>query len=298
MRESTAWIWSSARRTAHSARDLLLADDACASPRPGGRRSASAGAPRGCGTAARRPRCAAICSWMRGQLRVGPDQRLLEALQLGLDLLGARCGAAAPRPGRPGSAPRPTPMPGAARHPGAPTHRTRPASMRPPRRSPGRPARASAATACSASGPCTADVDLHPERRHQGQQAHDALAVGLLAVLADLDLGLELAGQLHELHRRAGVQPQLVADPQRPPLRARSPLGTSATSAPLLDGHLAGQLRAQPDRPPPRLPQLLGQHDRRRSAVRSRLASLISIGRFTPHSTSAGRVPSSMVMAA
>ena len=28
------------------------------------------------------------------------------------------------------------------------------------------------------------DVDLHPAGRHQGQQAHDALAVGLLAVLA------------------------------------------------------------------------------------------------------------------
>ena len=41
--------------------------------------------------------------------------------------------------------------------------------------------------------------------------------------LRDLDVGLELAGQLHELHRRPRVQAQLVPDLE-PPLDLAPPL--------------------------------------------------------------------------
>src|SRR6185436_14364289 len=49
-------------------------------------------------------------------------------------------------------------------------------------------------------------------RGGEQQDPEDALAVDLLAVLADLDLGLEAAGRLDELGGGPGVQAESVAD--------------------------------------------------------------------------------------
>ena len=62
--------------------------------------------------------------------------------------------------------------------------------------------------------------DDEPDRRAlgrgQGQDAEDALAVDLVAVLDDLDRGAEAVGQVDELDRGPGVQAQLVADGDGP----------------------------------------------------------------------------------
>src|SRR5665647_345091 len=55
-------------------------------------------------------------------------------------------------------------------------------------------------------------TDRRALRRRQGQDAEDALAVDLVAVLDDLDRRAEAVGQVDELDRGPGVQAQLIAD--------------------------------------------------------------------------------------
>src|ERR1039457_436499 len=55
------------------------------------------------------------------------------------------------------------------------------------------------------------DDDAQGQGRHQGQKAHDALAVDAAAVLDDPDLGLEVGGELDELHRRSRVHSGAIA---------------------------------------------------------------------------------------
>src|SRR5262245_3392399 len=54
--------------------------------------------------------------------------------------------------------------------------------------------------------------DPCPLRGRQQEDAQNALAVDLLAVLADLDLGFEPAGRLDELGRRACVESEAIAN--------------------------------------------------------------------------------------
>src|SRR6476660_4772737 len=54
--------------------------------------------------------------------------------------------------------------------------------------------------------------DPRPLRSGQQEDPQDALAVDLLAVLADLDLRLEPAGRLDELGRGASVESEAVAN--------------------------------------------------------------------------------------
>ena len=54
--------------------------------------------------------------------------------------------------------------------------------------------------------------DVRPLGRGQGQDAEDALAVDLAAVLDDPDVGPEAVGRVDELDRRPGVQAELVLD--------------------------------------------------------------------------------------
>src|SRR5450631_4868372 len=58
--------------------------------------------------------------------------------------------------------------------------------------------------------PLTHHLHRYPVRGHQGQEAHDALAVGLRAVLDDLDLALESVRALYEANGGAGVHAQPV----------------------------------------------------------------------------------------
>ena len=53
-------------------------------------------------------------------------------------------------------------------------------------------------------------------RRGEQEDPEDALAVDLLAVLADLDLRLEPARRLDELRRRPGMEPEAIADGELP----------------------------------------------------------------------------------
>ena len=80
------------------------------------------------------------------------------------------------------------------------------------RRTSPRPAAASASTACSASGPSARIVMRAAAFGGQHHDAHDALAVHRHAVLEQLDLGVEAAGQADDLRRRPRVEAVLVHD--------------------------------------------------------------------------------------
>src|SRR5450755_4529875 len=91
--------------------------------------------------------------------------------------------------------------------------------------------------------PLTHHLHRHPVRGHQGQEAHDALAVGLGPVLDDLDLALEAIGALHEANRGAGMHAQPVSHLYVP----FGPRHRLVTLFPRLRD-LACQLGAEPDR--------------------------------------------------
>lgn len=64
-------------------------------------------------------------------------------------------------------------------------------------------------------GTVALELDLRADARGQHHHAHDALGVHAPAVAADEDLAAERAGQLGQLGRSAGVQPELIADGER-----------------------------------------------------------------------------------
>ena len=61
---------------------------------------------------------------------------------------------------------------------------------------------------------CIAAIGHHFQRRPFGgrehHHLHDRFAVHALVPLVHLDGGLKLAGHIHELHRGAGVEPELI----------------------------------------------------------------------------------------
>ena len=79
----------------------------------------------------------------------------------------------------------------------------------------------------SASSPLQRDLHLHALRRRQHQHAHDGLAVDRLALALERDLALVAVGDLHQLRRRPGVQPQRVDD-----ARTRSPRSPTTSTSP------------------------------------------------------------------
>ena len=107
---------------------------------------------------------------------------------------------------RPGGRPRPAGLGGA--HGGASRSGGRPR----PRGTAPRPGSASASTAAVGVGAVRLQVEPGAALGGQQRQVEDALAVDLFAIMVDPDLGLELAGQLHELRGRAQVQAVLVGD--------------------------------------------------------------------------------------
>src|SRR5262249_8491183 len=116
--------------------------------------------------------------------------------------------------------------------------------------------------------------------------AHDALAVGLLTVLDDLHLGLEPVRRLDEPHRRPGVHAEPVADlhlsrrlGHRHLWSARGAVVLAVSSDPRRIERFPTSLTSSAPSAGP-------------SPPRSQVASLISIGRLTPHTTSTAREPS------
>src|SRR5438552_1448978 len=118
----------------------------------------------------------------------------------------------------------------------------------------------------------------HTVGRHQRQQAHDALAVGLRVVLHDLHLAAILVRELDELHRRAGMHAEAVADLHGTLDRHRTTSWTvvlPVSSAPVrIDRRPTSRSRFAISTGPTR--------------VRSIVVSFMSIGRLTPETTSAG----------
>ena len=211
MRSNTAWIWSSALRTAHSAPALSLAD-----------------------------RCAAV---VLDQVHVRQHQpvRLEDPVLLVVALRARRSAAGCVASCASARRPAPSRSAAARRRPASAAMRrswtsTRLAQdvgdadrdARATRRTPGSVApsgidplvepavhqrRQRRRPPARRRRPRRRSIIDHAVRGHQGQQAHDALAVGLAAVLDDRDLGLELLASCTNLHRRAGVHAQPVADP-------------------------------------------------------------------------------------
>ncbi len=242
MRSNTAWIWSSDLRTAHSA--AVFSSRMCGgAARRGARPTASAGAPRGCGTGARRSRA------RRSAAGCAPADR--------------RCRRARPRSAR--SRPRP-----ARRRCGArgrrrgcrgrarrrwrcrATRRPRPAapSATPSRQTPSR--RTPSRQTPSRQTPSRIDPFAEPVVDERGERGHRdlrrrrprtrlvivtpcaATSVSrpmMLLPLASLPSLMTLTshrkpvGDLHELHGGARVHPQLVADAGRRVLPVTSSSG-------------------------------------------------------------------------
>ena len=141
------------------------------------------------------PSCAAICSWMRGQLRVAADQRLLEALAARRSTSSAtmrRCCTSTAPAQVVGHADADA---GGGAHAGAPTHRHAPPApdRRRPRRSPGRPARPGRPWPARRRAPAPRRSISIPNAATRVSRPMMLLPLASWPSLRDRDLGLELA---------------------------------------------------------------------------------------------------------
>src|SRR5829696_520322 len=132
--------------------------------------------------------------------------------------------------------------------------------------------------------PRAEELDVAADAGGQHHQAHDGEARNFLALEGHAHDGVELAGGAHELGGGAGVQAALVGDgegaPQRADARVRRPLGRSITrhEASLARMREATVMYLRPASWAMRTASAIGR-------VRTE-ASLTSIGRLTPASTS------------